>query len=155
MFVAHGEAREGDYRDFPKGTVITSDEEAEAEEHHQQSNPSSRGTGDDRSRAYLLSTMSTSSSFAPPLPMENNSGAGHHTMDFSLGGLRGQAAGNVNPALNGLSQGQQNQVINILDTPQATNTLVDSAVVDTGFLEGIPGTMFDWREWLLLPVYRC
>jgi hypothetical protein len=38
------------------------------------------------------------------------------------------------------------QVMNVLDVPQASNTLEQFAMADTGFLEGIPGGMFDWGE---------
>ncbi|KAK7467298.1 hypothetical protein VKT23_004355 [Stygiomarasmius scandens] len=54
--------------------------------------------------------------------------------------------GNVNPAMN-VQSVPNNQVINILDTPQASNTLAEFAMADTGFLEGIPTSMFDWGQW--------
>jgi hypothetical protein len=38
------------------------------------------------------------------------------------------------------------QVMNVLDVPQAHNTLEQFALADNGFLEGIPGGMFDWGE---------
>lgn len=45
--------------------------------------------------------------------------------------------------------GPSSQVINILDTPQSSNTLHQHAMTDSGFLEGIPGGMFDWGEMYL------
>jgi hypothetical protein len=38
------------------------------------------------------------------------------------------------------------QVMNVLDVPQGGNTIQEFALADTGFLEGIPGGMFDWGE---------
>lgn len=53
---------------------------------------------------------------------------------------------NMNPALNNVtSQTPGNvQVLNVLDVPQASNTLEQFAMADVGLLEGIPGGMFDW-----------
>lgn len=63
-----------------------------------------------------------------------------------LGGDRaGERPPNVNPALNDATPGNV-QVMNVLDVPQAPNTLEQFAIADTGFLEGIPGGMFDWGE---------
>lgn len=55
---------------------------------------------------------------------------------------------NVNPAMNEpMASAPGNvQVMNVLDVPQASNTLEQFALADTGFLEGIPGGMFDWGE---------
>jgi hypothetical protein len=36
------------------------------------------------------------------------------------------------------------QILNVLDVPQASNTLEQFAMADVGLLEGIPGGMFDW-----------
>jgi hypothetical protein len=41
------------------------------------------------------------------------------------------------------------QVMNVLDVPQASGTLEQFAMADTGFLEGIPGGMFDWGKFRL------
>ncbi|KAG6856458.1 hypothetical protein H0H87_004318 [Tephrocybe sp. NHM501043] len=55
---------------------------------------------------------------------------------------------NVNPAMNMQNQPQGNvQVMNVLDGPQGSNTLQEFALTDNGFLEGIPGSMFDWGQW--------
>ena len=54
----------------------------------------------------------------------------------------------MNPAMNA-PQGSVPgivQVMNVLDGQQGGNTLQQFALADTGFLEGIPGTMFDWGE---------
>jgi hypothetical protein len=58
---------------------------------------------------------------------------------------------NVNPTLNVQTQQQGNvQVMNVLDVPQGGNTIQEFALADTGFLEGIPGGMFDWGEYIAL-----
>jgi hypothetical protein len=64
-----------------------------------------------------------------------------------LGGDR--TGGNVNPAMNSVMTSAPGnvQVMNVLDEPQALNTLEQFAMTDTGFLEGIPGGMFDWGEF--------
>jgi len=53
---------------------------------------------------------------------------------------------NMNPALNNVAtQTPGNvQVLNVLDVPEASTTLEQFAMADVGFLEGIPGGMFDW-----------
>jgi len=61
---------------------------------------------------------------------------------------RGVSLANVNPAMNsrGPAGSNQVQVMNVLDGQPTGGSLVDFAVADTGFLEGIPGSMFDWSE---------
>lgn len=51
--------------------------------------------------------------------------------------------GNVNPAMNAQAQGNV-QVMNVLDGSQGIN--LAAYEISDGFLEGLPGTMFDWRE---------
>lgn len=56
----------------------------------------------------------------------------------------GDSYGNLNPAMN--VQGQGNvQVMNVLDGSQGVN-LAEYEMSDNGFLEGLPGSMFDWRK---------
>ncbi|KAJ7685333.1 fungal-specific transcription factor domain-containing protein [Mycena polygramma] len=77
------------------------------------------------------------------------SASGPAMVNFTpLTGGRGSHS-NVNPAMNvGISSGQgQVQVMNVLDVPQAANTLADFAMTDNTFLEGIPGEMFNWGQW--------
>ena len=60
---------------------------------------------------------------------------------------RGSQSYNVNPAMN--MQGSQNgnvQVMNMLDASQSGSSMADLALADNGFLEGLPGGMFDWSE---------
>ncbi|EGN95510.1 hypothetical protein SERLA73DRAFT_186554 [Serpula lacrymans var. lacrymans S7.3] len=69
----------------------------------------------------------------------------------SSGGGRGSAISypNMNPALNYMTSQTPGsvQVLNVLDEPQASNTLEQFAMADVGLLEGIPGGMFDWGQW--------
>ncbi|KAI0748532.1 fungal-specific transcription factor domain-containing protein [Daedaleopsis nitida] len=55
---------------------------------------------------------------------------------------------NMNPALNDQMAAPE-QVMNVLDHPQAGSdgVLEQHAMADVGFLDGIPGTMFDWGQW--------
>jgi len=75
---------------------------------------------------------------------------------LSVGDGRGSQYSNVNPAMN-LQAAQTApsnvQVMNILDSSQSGSTITDLAMADTGFLEGIPGGMFDWGSSLFIQVY--
>lgn len=52
---------------------------------------------------------------------------------------------NMNPALNNQMSAPENvHVMNVLDQTQSMNVLEQQAMADVGFLEGIPGAMFDW-----------
>jgi hypothetical protein len=61
----------------------------------------------------------------------------------------GGAFTNVNPAMNELGAASLGtvQLMNALRAPQASNTLEQLAQADTGLLEGIPGSMFDWGKY--------
>jgi hypothetical protein len=67
------------------------------------------------------------------------------------GGKGGVNYPNVNPAMNDVAPGTV-QVMNLLDVPQASD-VEQLASADTGLLDGIPGSMFDYSEcfffWLL------
>jgi hypothetical protein len=63
---------------------------------------------------------------------------------YTSSGLAG-ADQNVNPVMNSSVPGNV-QVMNVLDVPQASNTLEQFAMADIGLLEGIPGGMFDWGK---------
>lgn len=59
---------------------------------------------------------------------------------------------NVNPAMNYAQSAPGNvQLMNVLDGAQGGTNLADFAMADNGFLEGIPGGMFDWG----MSVYYC
>ncbi|KAJ7582943.1 fungal-specific transcription factor domain-containing protein [Mycena floridula] len=138
IFVAHGKARESDFDDLPEGTVIkASDEDSEME------------SRTERNRAQLRSSMASSSAFAPPLPNEQSgSSSSPSLVNFTpIGGDRNEGTpANMNPAMN-TRTGPRNQVINILDMPQSSDTLAHVAMTDSGFLEGIPSGMFDYGQW--------
>ncbi len=54
---------------------------------------------------------------------------------------------NVNPALNMAGASRSDvRVLMSLDVPPAPSTLEQFQVADSGLLEGLPGTMFDWRK---------
>ena len=58
---------------------------------------------------------------------------------------RGSNYNNVNPAMNYAQSAPGNvQLMNVLDAAQGETNLADFAIADNGFLEGIPGGMFDW-----------
>jgi hypothetical protein len=58
---------------------------------------------------------------------------------------RGSNHNNVNPAMNYAQSAPGNvQLMNVLDAAQGGTNLADFAIADNGFLEGIPGGMFDW-----------
>ena len=59
---------------------------------------------------------------------------------------------NVNPAMNYTQSAPGNvQLMNVLDA--AHTNLADFAVADNGFLEGIPGGMFDWSMIISCTVF--
>jgi len=71
-----------------------------------------------------------------------------------IGGRRSGSFSNMNPTLNMQTQHPGNvQVMNVLDVPQGGNTIQEFALADTGFLEGIPGGMFDWGEQSFIYIY--
>lgn len=61
-----------------------------------------------------------------------------------LNRMGGDAYGNVNPAMDAQAQGNV-QVMNVLDGGQGGN--LTAYEISDGFLEGLPGTMFDWHQW--------
>ncbi|KAH8117444.1 fungal-specific transcription factor domain-containing protein [Phellopilus nigrolimitatus] len=167
VFIAHGKAREGDYRELPEGTVIInpgmSDEESEGEELAEvsfahptnDSAPSSsfRNRADSglhsASRAYHsvspdASNVAVRHAFNTHFP----SGIASSMVNFvPLAGTgNGDNFANVNPSLN--SAGSTDvRVMNVLDVNPQPSMLEQMHVADSGFLEGIPGGMFDWPQW--------
>ncbi|GJE90761.1 GAL4 and fungal-specific transcription factor domain-containing protein [Phanerochaete sordida] len=86
----------------------------------------------------------------------------HHAQMVNYAPLVGANYPNVNPAMNnGFAGGAQGaggpaapaippghvQVINLLDQAPGANALEQLALADTGFLEGMPATIFDWGSW--------
>lgn len=89
--------------------------------------------------------MGSNSSSTPNAPMVTFT-------PLNVGGSAGRGSQNynVNPAMN--MQGSQNgnvQVMNMLDASQSGSSMADLALADNGFLEGLPGGMFDWSETIL------
>jgi len=66
---------------------------------------------------------------------------------------RGGHYANVNPAMNMQAQNTSGnvQVMNLLDGAQNGNNLASYQMADNGFLEGIPGGMFDWGVSFCFP----
>lgn len=64
------------------------------------------------------------------------------------GGSRGDPKMNVNPTMNSQIQPSSGsvQVMNVLDAASSGKNLVDFQMADNGFLEGLPGSMFDWSK---------
>jgi len=127
VYVAHGKAREGDYSGVPPGTVIQSDEESEGGANNANNNANANA-----------SRGAPSSSIVSMVPL-----AGAGTTSFP----------NLNPAMNDLmagAPGNNVQVMNVLDMPmpEASNSALQQyALAEDGFLEGLPGGMFDWGQW--------
>jgi len=121
VFIAHGKAKEGDYSNMPEGTVIIN-----------------HGVSDEESEGAARAAAAGGS---PP---------GSATSMINYTPLSGQVSGsyaNVNPALN-MSGSSDVQVLNVLsDVPQQPSALQQFAMADSGLLEGLPGSMFDWPQW--------
>jgi len=84
-----------------------------------------------------------------PLAGGGRQGQGHGHGQGQGHGAGGASFANVNPAMNSVDTSAPGtvQVMNVLDVPQASNTLEQFAMADTDLLEGIPGSMFDWGQW--------
>lgn len=129
VFVARG-SKEG-YKDLPPGVIIDSSEE--------ESGPSTSGrkktaTTDSATYGELQYTGT-----GPSVPLIGSPSP----MVQPLGGSGDQ---NVNPTMTDvLTVGPQSaHVMNVLGAPQMTN---NGVMVDFG-LEGMPGGMFDWGEYM-------
>ncbi|KAF8077696.1 fungal-specific transcription factor domain-containing protein [Lyophyllum atratum] len=186
VFIAHGQtAKDGTFKDIPAGVIINSSSDSGSDLGETTPAPavssslSAAAALNDRDRASLLST---SSSFAPPLPNDINASSPspssippmHRNLSMSSAmrstvnqqqqqgvssptsplvnftpiGRRQGSYTNVNPAMNMQVLPQGNvQLMNVLDGPVGGNTLQEFAITDNGFLEGIPGGMFDWGQW--------
>jgi len=118
VYIAHGDARQGDYEGIPQGTIITSSDEES-----------------DDLLGYRGSSLNiTRLNAGQAEGDESSSPAGFPNMNPALNNVTSQTPGNV-------------QVLNVLDVPQASSTLEQFAMADVGLLEGIPGGMFDWGQW--------
>ncbi|KAI0723969.1 fungal-specific transcription factor domain-containing protein [Cerioporus squamosus] len=127
VFVAKGPVDEKEIKDLPEGTVVTGEG----------SGDEAAGRGGSSSARQQLSRQQQ----AQHQQMQGHTGQ-QSMVNFSP--LAGNFP-NMNPALNDqLSAPENVQVMNVLDQAHAGNALEQQAMADVGFLEGIPGTMFDW-----------
>ncbi|EAU88675.2 hypothetical protein CC1G_01048 [Coprinopsis cinerea okayama7 len=120
VFIVQGNSsRDGQFKDVPEGTII-SEQSAQG------------GT-----EIIPPATSTTSAPLVNFTPLNVTGSAG-----------RGSQSYNVNPAMN--VEGSQSgsvQVMNMLDASQSGSSMADLALADNGFLEGLPGGMFDWNQW--------
>jgi len=124
VFILRG--KENDFKDVPDGVVISTSEE-----------------GKDSEVSAVRSSVGSN---------QSNVGSGSNATPLvNLTPLTPAGRGsnyNVNPAMNYAQSAPGNvQLMNVLDAAQGERNLADFAVADNGFLEGIPGGMFDWSQW--------
>ncbi|KAH6895051.1 fungal-specific transcription factor domain-containing protein [Coprinopsis sp. MPI-PUGE-AT-0042] len=143
VFVAQGNSKD-DFQDLPEGTVISASSDDDA--------PGS-DDGDHEDRVQGRQEKGEARNVPPTTqtgPMNANSGMGSGSgstpmvtfTPLNVGGSagRGSQSYNVNPAMN--VQGSQNGNVQVMNISMA-----DLALADNGFLEGLPGGMFDWNQW--------
>ncbi|THH09362.1 hypothetical protein EW145_g2079 [Phellinidium pouzarii] len=173
VFIAHGKAKNRDFRELPEGTVIqsVSDEESEGEELAAEVS-FVRPANDSASSLYSHPGIGSGPHSAPraydavpPGAFAPGAGAGAGAADVAVDGNfsgmhsssmvnyvplgcagAGNNFANVNPALNATGSSDV-RVVNVLEPDPPPNMLEHMQVVDSGFLEGIPGGMFDWPQW--------
>jgi hypothetical protein len=129
VFVAHGNAK-GAFPGVGPGVIIESHSDEEDE-------------GEVMSQLFKEDGLMWGADGGPP--------AGAH--DDESGGQVSPVQGgnvdtnvNVNPVLN---EGENVHVMNTLDSaPASTRALEQLALADNNLLDGIPGGMFDWGEWI-------
>lgn len=162
VFVAHGSTNKRDLRDLPEGLVInaSSDDDAAGSEDGKPTLETSLmivmkldemlllfivGDQEERTRAQdddgeiIAPPTSSSAPLVNFTPLNVGGSAGRSSQNY-----------NVNPTMN--MQGPQPgsvQVMNMLDASQSGSSMADLALADNGFLEGLPGGMFDWSESFL------
>ncbi|KAJ7510014.1 fungal-specific transcription factor domain-containing protein [Mycena galericulata] len=156
VFVAHKDSQDN-FEDLPEGTVIKDSDGTQGGESGALASsafapplPAEEGSVPRR----LVRSGNNASAAHAQNGVGTGTGSGTPAM-VNLTPLTGRGGGggvNMNPAMNAAAgQGgaghSQVQVMNVLDVPQASNTLADYALTDTNFLEGIPGGMFDWGQW--------
>ncbi|KAF8163606.1 fungal-specific transcription factor domain-containing protein [Crassisporium funariophilum] len=119
VFVAHGKGDE--FKDVPQGTIISGSSDGDGAE--------SEGNGQEE-----IATGANAAPLVNITPLTPGARGGNYT--------------NVNPAMNHAQTAPGNvQVMNVLDGAQGGSNLAEFALADNGFLEGIPGGMFDWGQW--------
>ncbi|EPS96801.1 hypothetical protein FOMPIDRAFT_1025229 [Fomitopsis schrenkii] len=158
VFVAHTKPKDGEVdKNLPEGTIISGDgNEGEA--------PADAVSGSGSSNNLAVSSVSSSGYPAwssasvaassrqaqqPPQPQEPSQQS-QERMEQDTPMVKypqSDGSSNVNPVLNDPSLPGNVQVMNVLDVPQASNTLEQFAMADTTFMEGIPNSMFEWNQW--------
>ena len=158
VFVAHTKPKDGEVDEtLPEGTIISGDgNEGEA--------PADAVSGSGPSNDLAASSVSSSGYPAwSSASVAESSGQGQQRPQPQVPSQQPaeqmqqdapmvqypQSDGsfsNVNPVLNDPSLPGNVQVMNVLDVPQASNTLEQFAMADTAFMEGIPNSMFEWSE---------
>lgn len=157
VFIAQGNSGES----LPAGVYISDDVDSQSEGEDSPSPPHVDSFNDESSSSVLpldlhmpapaFASNASAAEVHRSLQLQDTaSGAGNSTIVnmMSMGGnFEGEQ--NVNPAMNSRMGTPGNvQVMNVLDVPQASNTLEQFAMADFGLLEGIPGGMFDWgKPW--------
>ena len=94
--------------------------------------------------------ITESSSLRPPVT-GSESGAASFVKLTPLAGPLVDVKMNVNPAMNVQPEPSSGniQVMNVLDSAASGLNLADFQMADNGFLEGLPGRMFDWGMFLV------
>jgi len=167
VFIAHGKAKAADYTGILEGVVINASDEDESEGEDSAAEVSSivQPSNDNDPASSSSSPHSSHHVVGLPLPgaRAGRAGAGSPAAAATQSAVSGDDSTpatapivnytplgpdytNVNPTLNSTGRSDV-QVLNILDVPQAPNTLEQVAVADSGMLEGLPGSMFDWPQW--------
>jgi hypothetical protein len=167
VFIAHGNTGKN-YEDLLPGVLVSSDTGSEGKESMVEmssfpvandcalllrsvSSPTVDPSSSNFHRGMMMSTVPAVSQTEPTT---NTSTAGPPSSSTMvnitpLGNDRAEGNfPNINPAMTSVMTSAPGnvQVMNVLDEPQASNTLEQFAMTDTGFLEGIPGGMFDWGK---------
>ncbi|KIL61315.1 hypothetical protein M378DRAFT_187599 [Amanita muscaria Koide BX008] len=175
VFVAHGEARQrqAEFKDVPEGVIIRGSDNGSDENDMEtaQENIASAPLSDERSRddRERAAMNCESSAFAPPLqdvgkplgatgngrrPAQRQStfpsplGEATSPSMVNITPLSRVSQANVNPTMDKRVPAGSNQVkvINTLDGTPGGGSLAEFVTVDT-YLDGIPGSMFDWGQW--------
>jgi len=128
VFILHGKGTE--FKDVPEGVIISASQEGNNSEVSAVRSP----VGNKQQQPQ--SNVGSGSNGAPLVNLTPLNPAGRSNYS------------NVNPAMNYAQSAPGNvQLMNVLDAAQGGTNLADFAMADNGFLEGIPGGMFDWGQW--------
>ena len=139
VFVAQDSGTSDQLRDLPKGVIINA---AEVED-----DADAAGSVDGETHDQQALAGQSQAGGQPIIPTAQSTSSMVNLTPLSVGGGRGSQYSNVNPAMNlqASQSGSANvQVMNILDGSQSNTAMADLAMADNGFLEGLPGGMFDW-----------